>query len=128
MRAHCQAESDRTPSTERLSRLAMARVVLAYIPAVVCGALVEFAGFTCPLTLLENDLRRHPLARCGLTARRRTPGRSTEPATGTGRVCGRGRRATGGGPVPCASLAALRLAFPGVTADVNVFFRLSPIY
>ena len=31
---------------------------LAYIRAVVCGALVEFAGFTCPLTLLENDLRR----------------------------------------------------------------------
>jgi hypothetical protein len=26
---------------------------------VVYGALVEFAGFTCPLTLLENDLRHH---------------------------------------------------------------------
>jgi hypothetical protein len=25
--------------------------------AVAYGALVEFAGFTCPLTLLENDLR-----------------------------------------------------------------------
>lgn len=30
----------------------------AHVPAVVYGALVEFAGFTCPLTLLENDLRR----------------------------------------------------------------------
>jgi len=34
------------------------RVVWAHIPAVVYGALVEFAGFTCPLTLLENDLRQ----------------------------------------------------------------------
>jgi len=25
---------------------------------VIYGALVEFAGFTCPLTLLENDLRQ----------------------------------------------------------------------
>ena len=33
--------------------------LVAGIPAVVYGALVEFAGFTCPLTLLENDLRRH---------------------------------------------------------------------
>ena len=35
------------------------RIVWAHIPAVVYGALVEFAGFTCPLTLLENDLRQH---------------------------------------------------------------------
>jgi hypothetical protein len=34
------------------------RIVWAHIPAVVYGALVEFAGFTCPLTVLENDLRR----------------------------------------------------------------------
>jgi Protein of Unknown function (DUF2784) len=34
------------------------RIVWAHIPAVIYGALVEFAGFTCPLTLLENDLRR----------------------------------------------------------------------
>ena len=34
-------------------------VVWVHIPAVIYGALVEFAGFTCPLTLLENDLRRH---------------------------------------------------------------------
>jgi Protein of Unknown function (DUF2784) len=33
-------------------------VVWVHIPAVIHGALVEFAGFTCPLTLLENDLRR----------------------------------------------------------------------
>jgi hypothetical protein len=25
---------------------------------VVYGALIEFAGFTCPLTLLENELRQ----------------------------------------------------------------------
>jgi Protein of Unknown function (DUF2784) len=35
------------------------RIIWAHIPAAVYGALVEFAGFTCPLTLLENDLRRH---------------------------------------------------------------------
>ncbi len=34
------------------------RVVWAHIPALVYGALVEFAGIACPLTLLENDLRR----------------------------------------------------------------------
>ena len=34
------------------------RVIWAHIPAVIYGALVEFAGFTCPLTVLENDLRR----------------------------------------------------------------------
>ena len=35
------------------------RIIWGHIPAVVYGALVEFAGFTCPLTLLENGLRRH---------------------------------------------------------------------
>jgi hypothetical protein len=35
------------------------RVVWVHIPAAAYGALVEFVGFTCPLTLLENDLRRH---------------------------------------------------------------------
>ena len=34
-------------------------IIWAHIPAAVYGALVEFVGFTCPLTLLENDLRRH---------------------------------------------------------------------
>ncbi len=34
------------------------RIVWAHIPAVVYGALVEFAGFTCPLTVLENYLRQ----------------------------------------------------------------------
>ena len=34
------------------------RIVWAHIPAVVYGALVEFAGIACPLTLLENDLRQ----------------------------------------------------------------------
>ena len=33
-------------------------VVWAHIPAVAYGALIEFAGFTCPLTLLENHLRQ----------------------------------------------------------------------
>ena len=31
-------------------------IIWSHIPAVVYGALVEFVGFTCPLTLLENDL------------------------------------------------------------------------
>jgi hypothetical protein len=34
------------------------RVIWAHVPAVIYGALVEFVGFTCPLTVLENDLRR----------------------------------------------------------------------
>src|ERR1700746_3786976 len=34
------------------------RIVWVQSPAVLYGALVECAGFTCPLTLLENDLRR----------------------------------------------------------------------
>jgi hypothetical protein len=34
------------------------RIVWLHIPAVAYGALVEFAGFTCPLTLLEKDLRQ----------------------------------------------------------------------
>jgi Protein of Unknown function (DUF2784) len=33
-------------------------IIWAHIPAVIYGALVEFAGFSCPLTLLENDLRQ----------------------------------------------------------------------
>jgi hypothetical protein len=32
-------------------------IAWAHIPAVIYGALVEFASFTCPLTVLENDLR-----------------------------------------------------------------------
>jgi len=32
-------------------------IIWAHMPAVIYGALVEFAGFICPLTLLENDLR-----------------------------------------------------------------------
>ena len=34
------------------------RIVWAHLPAVAYGALVEFVGFTCPLTPLENYLRR----------------------------------------------------------------------
>jgi Protein of Unknown function (DUF2784) len=33
-------------------------IILAHIPAVAYGALVEFVSFTCPLTLLENELRQ----------------------------------------------------------------------
>jgi Protein of Unknown function (DUF2784) len=33
-------------------------IIWAHMPAVIYGALVEFAGITCPLTLLENDLRQ----------------------------------------------------------------------
>jgi Protein of Unknown function (DUF2784) len=33
-------------------------IIYAHIPAVLYGALIEFAGFTCPLTLLENGMRQ----------------------------------------------------------------------
>ena len=33
-------------------------VIWVYLPVAVYGALVEFIGFTCPLTPLENYLRR----------------------------------------------------------------------
>jgi hypothetical protein len=33
-------------------------IIWAHLPAVIYGALVEFAGFACPLTLLENHLRQ----------------------------------------------------------------------
>jgi hypothetical protein len=33
------------------------RIAWAHIPAVMYGALIEFAGFTCPLTVLENNMR-----------------------------------------------------------------------
>jgi Protein of Unknown function (DUF2784) len=36
----------------------VALIIWAHIPAVTYGAVVEFAGFTCPLTLLENDLHQ----------------------------------------------------------------------
>jgi Protein of Unknown function (DUF2784) len=32
-------------------------IIWAHIPAVIYGVIVEFAGFTCPLTLLEKGLR-----------------------------------------------------------------------
>lgn len=34
------------------------RVVWIHVPVAVWGALIEFAGWICPLTPLENDLRR----------------------------------------------------------------------
>jgi hypothetical protein len=39
------------------------RLIWAHIPAAVWGAFIEFAGWICPLTPLENALRR----RGGLT-------------------------------------------------------------
>ena len=33
-------------------------IIWPHLPAVGYAALVEFVGFTCPLTLLENDLRQ----------------------------------------------------------------------
>ena len=35
-------------------------IVWVHIPAVIYGALVEFAGFTCPLTLLETTCAGGP--------------------------------------------------------------------
>ena len=34
------------------------RIIWAALPAMVYGALVEFAGFACPLTSLQNYLLR----------------------------------------------------------------------
>jgi hypothetical protein len=34
------------------------RLAWAHVPAAVWGAFIEFAGWGCPLTPLENDLRR----------------------------------------------------------------------
>jgi len=34
------------------------RIIWLHVPAVIWGALVEFTGWICPLTPLENRLRR----------------------------------------------------------------------
>lgn len=34
------------------------RLIWAHVPVAIYGTLVEFVGFTCPLTLVENGLRR----------------------------------------------------------------------
>jgi uncharacterized protein DUF2784 len=34
------------------------RVAWAHVPAAIWGALIEFAGWICPLTPIENELRR----------------------------------------------------------------------
>jgi len=34
------------------------KVALAHVPAVVWGVIVEYSGWTCPLTPLESTLRR----------------------------------------------------------------------
>jgi hypothetical protein len=34
------------------------RLIFAHLPAVVWGAIIEFTGWICPLTPLENHLRR----------------------------------------------------------------------
>ena len=38
--------------------LAWPRIAWLHIPAVLWGALIEFSGWICPLTPLENSLRR----------------------------------------------------------------------
>ncbi len=38
--------------------IAYPRLAFAHVPAVVWGVLIEFAGWICPLTPLENALRR----------------------------------------------------------------------
>jgi hypothetical protein len=43
------------------------RLIWAHLPAMVYGALIEFVGFTCPLTPLQNYLLR----RAGETGYRR---------------------------------------------------------
>jgi hypothetical protein len=40
------------------------RMAWAHVPAAIWGALIEFGGWICPLTPLENELRR----RAGLRA------------------------------------------------------------
>src|SRR5262245_26467846 len=35
------------------------KLIWVQLPAMVYGALIEFVGFTCPLTPLENYLRHH---------------------------------------------------------------------
>jgi hypothetical protein len=35
------------------------RIIWVQLPAMVYGAVVEFVGFTCPLTVLQNYLLRH---------------------------------------------------------------------
>ena len=39
--------------------IAWPRVAWIHVPCVVWGVLIEFAGWICPLTPLENALRRH---------------------------------------------------------------------
>ena len=34
------------------------RVIWVHLPCMVYGALIEFVGFTCPLTPLQDDLLR----------------------------------------------------------------------
>jgi len=38
------------------------KVAIAHIPAFLWGVMIEFAGWICPLTYLENDLRRRAAA------------------------------------------------------------------
>jgi len=73
-------------ATGALAVLRWPRLAWVHIPAAVWGILIEFVGFTCPLTPLENALRQragesgyaggfieHYVARCiypeGLTRR-----------------------------------------------------------
>lgn len=42
------------------------RLAWLHLPAAIWGALIEFAGWYCPLTSIENDLMRHA-GRAGYT-------------------------------------------------------------
>src|SRR2546422_952972 len=47
------APSSRQPSWRRWSRIAW-----LHLPCALWGAVIEYQGWVCPLTPLENDLRR----------------------------------------------------------------------
>ena len=48
------------------------RVIWVQLPAMVYGTLIEFVGFTCPLTPLQNYLRRRPGRRATAAGSSRT--------------------------------------------------------
>lgn len=43
--------------TGGLLALKWRKIIWLHLPAAVWGALIEFTGWICPLTLMENDLR-----------------------------------------------------------------------
>lgn len=43
--------------TGGLSALKWRKIIWLHLPAAVWGALIEFTGWICPLTIMENDFR-----------------------------------------------------------------------